>query len=90
MIIILRQFCLQLILKRPSTQLIIVFCSQSKSFGFGPDFIQWVRALFKNSESCLTKNDFSQGILHWKEELVKKTHFQLTFSFLHNKLRLLK
>ena len=31
MIIILRQFCLQLILKRPSTQLISAFCFQSSS-----------------------------------------------------------
>ena len=61
-----------------------------KSFGFGPDFIQWVRTLFKNSESCVMSNDFPRGILHWKEELVKETHFQLTFSFLHKKLCLLK
>ena len=32
-----------------------------KSFGFGPDFIQWVRTLFKNSESCVMSNDFSTG-----------------------------
>ena len=32
-----------------------------KSFGFGPDFIQWVRTLFKNSESCFMNNDFSTG-----------------------------
>ena len=30
-----------------------------KSFGFGPDFIQWVRTLFKNSDSCVMNNDFS-------------------------------
>ena len=32
-----------------------------KSFGFGPDFIQWVRTLFKNSESCVMSNGFSTG-----------------------------
>ena len=40
---ILRQFDFQLILKRPSI----------------PDFIQWVRTLFKNSESCVMNNGFS-------------------------------
>ena len=49
------QFCLQLILKRPSTQLIIVFCSQSSSF------LVLVQTLFKNSESCVMNNDFSTG-----------------------------
>ena len=32
-----------------------------KSFGFGPDFIQWVKTLFKNSESCVMSNGFSTG-----------------------------
>ena len=32
-----------------------------KSFGFGPDFIQWVKTLFKNSESCVMNNGFSTG-----------------------------
>ena len=54
-----------------------------KSFGFSPDFIQWVRTLFKNSESCVMNNYFPQGILHWKKELVKETLFLLTFSFFH-------
>ena len=35
--------------------------SALKSFGFGPDFIQWVRTLFKNSESCVMNNGFSTG-----------------------------
>ena len=54
-----------------------------KSFGFGPDFIQWVKTLFKNSESCVMNNGFSTGISHWKEELVKEILFQLAFSSLH-------
>ena len=32
-----------------------------QSFGFGPDFIQWVRTLLKNSESCVMNNGFSTG-----------------------------
>ena len=32
-----------------------------KSFGFDPDFIQWVRTLFKNFESCVMNNGFSTG-----------------------------
>ena len=32
-----------------------------KSFGFGPEFIQWVRTFIKNSESCVTNNGFSTG-----------------------------
>ena len=32
-----------------------------QSFGFVPDFIQSVRTLFKNSESCVMNNDFSTG-----------------------------
>ena len=31
-----------------------------KSFGFGPDFIEWVRTLLKNSESCVM-NGFATG-----------------------------
>ena len=32
-----------------------------KSFGFGPQFIHWVRALFKNVESCVMNNGHSTG-----------------------------
>ena len=35
-----------------------------KSFSFGPDFIQWVRTLFKNSQSCVMNNGFAHGISH--------------------------
>ena len=28
-----------------------------ESFGFGPEFLQWVRVLFKNAESCVMNND---------------------------------
>ena len=32
-----------------------------KSFGFGPQFIHWVRTIFKNAESCVMNNGHSTG-----------------------------
>ena len=32
-----------------------------KSFGFGPQFIQWIRTIFKNPESCVMNNGHSTG-----------------------------
>ena len=32
-----------------------------ESFGFGPKFLQWVRTLFKNAESCVMNNGHSTG-----------------------------
>ena len=32
-----------------------------KSYGFGPDYIQWVKALFNNVESCIMNNGHSTG-----------------------------
>ena len=32
-----------------------------ESFGFGPNFIQWVRTLFYNAESCVINNGWSTG-----------------------------
>ena len=32
-----------------------------ESFGFVPDFIQWVRTLFYNAESCVINNGRSTG-----------------------------
>ena len=32
-----------------------------KSFGFGPQFIQWVRAIFRDAESCVMNNGHSTG-----------------------------
>ena len=32
-----------------------------KSYGFGPDFIQWVKKLFNNAESCVMNNGRSTG-----------------------------
>ena len=35
--------------------------SSLKKFGFGENFIQWVRTIFKNSESCIMNNGTSTG-----------------------------
>ena len=32
-----------------------------KSFGFGPQFIDWVRTIFKSAESCVMNNGHSTG-----------------------------
>ena len=32
-----------------------------KKFGFGDNFIQWVRTIFENSESCIMNNRASKG-----------------------------
>ena len=32
-----------------------------KSFGFGPQFIHWVRTTFQNAESCVINNGHSTG-----------------------------
>ena len=35
--------------------------SALKSYGFCPDFIQWVKTLFNNAESCVMNNGHSTG-----------------------------
>ena len=32
-----------------------------ESFGFRPEFLQWVRTLFKNAENCVMNNGHSTG-----------------------------
>ena len=32
-----------------------------ESFGFGPQFIQWVRTFLKNAENCVMNNGHSTG-----------------------------
>ena len=53
-----------------------------ESFGFGPEFLQWVRVLFKNAESCVMNNGHSTGYFHWKEAQDKAIPCQPTCSFL--------
>ena len=52
-----------------------------ESFGFGPNFIQWVRTLFCNAESCVINNGRSTGYLDLKEVQDKEILCQHTFSF---------
>ena len=37
-----------------------------KSFGFGAQFIQWIRTIFNSTESCVINNCHSTGFFHWK------------------------
>ena len=37
-----------------------------ESFGFGPQFIQWVRTFLKNAESCVMNNGHSMGYFSLK------------------------
>ena len=37
-----------------------IFATLEK-FGFGPEFIQWVKMLLKNSQSCVMNNGKSTG-----------------------------
>ena len=38
-----------------------------KSYGLGPDFIQWVKTLFNNTESCVMNNGHSTGYFPLKQ-----------------------
>ena len=51
-----------------------------KSFGFGAQCIQWIRTIFKSTESCVVNNCHSTGFSHLKRERVKVTLFQHFFS----------
>ena len=37
-----------------------------RSYGFGPDFIQWVKTFFNNAESCVMNNGHSTGYFSLK------------------------
>ena len=51
-----------------------------KSFGFGAQFIQWIRTIFNSTESFVINNCHSTGFSHWKEKRVKVTLCQHFFS----------
>ena len=55
---ILIECCLQLILKRHFIFHNFIYASL-KRFGFGKDFVQWAKTLFKNSQSCVMNNGTS-------------------------------
>ena len=52
------------------------------SFGFGADFIQWIRTFSNDAESCVMNNGNSTGYFPLKEYRVKGTLFQHVSSFL--------
>ena len=56
------EFCLRQILKKAfdSVDHNFIFATLNK-FGFGKDFIQWIKTSFKNSQSCVMKNGNSMG-----------------------------
>ena len=49
-----------------------------KPYGFGPDFIQWVKTLFNNTESCVMNHWTRQAIFLSNEERGKETPCQRT------------
>ena len=53
-----------------------------KSYGFGPDFIQWVKTLFNNTESCVMNNGHPTEYFHSNVERGKRTPCQRTSSYL--------
>ena len=55
--------------------------STLKAFGFGPDFIQWVKTFFKNVESCVMNNGRSTGYSPSKRYPTRRPSFCLPFHF---------
>ena len=43
-----------------------------KSYGLGPDFIQWVKIFLNSAESCVMNKDKSTGYFHSKREHAKE------------------
>ena len=54
-----------------------------KSYGFGPDFIQWIKSFQNNAESCVMKGGKSTGYFHSKGEHGMVILCQHICSFLH-------
>ena len=55
--------------------------STLKAFGFGPEFIQWVKRFFKNVESCVMNNVRSTGYSPSKRYPTRRPSFCLPFHF---------
>ena len=55
--------------------------STLKAFGFGPDFIQWVKTFLKNVESCVMNNGRSTGYSPSKRYPTRRPSFCLPFHF---------
>ena len=48
-----------------------------QSFGFGPDFIQWVKTFLYEAESCVMNHGSSTCYFTLKEERVRRSNFRL-------------
>ena len=57
-----------------------ILATLDQIFGFGPQFIHWVRVILNKAESCIMNNGHSTGYFFWKEEADKVTLFPRTFS----------
>ena len=55
--------------------------STLETFGFGPDFIQWVKAFFKNVENYVMKNGRSTGYSPRKRHLTRGPSLYIHFRF---------
>ena len=53
-----------------------------KKFGFGDDFIKWVRIILNRQESCIMNNGHSLVTSPYLPERIKETQFQLICSYL--------
>ena len=53
--------CLLLIWRSPLTSQHNFIYATLEQFGFGEDFIQWIRTLLCNVSSCVMNNGFSTG-----------------------------
>ena len=56
-----------------------------QSFGFGPEFIQWVNTLLYKAESWVMNNDSLTGYFYLQRGTRQGIQFPLTGSFLHLK-----
>ena len=53
-----------------------------KKYGFGDNFIDWIKILLNNQESCVINGGHTTKYLRSKEELVKGIQYQDIFLFL--------
>ena len=55
--------------------------STLRAFGFGPDFIQWVKTFFKNVESCVINNGRSTGYSPRKRHPTRRPSRCISFHY---------
>ena len=52
-----------------------------EKYGFGKDFILWVKISLRDQESCFINGSVTKNISHLGQELVKVIQFQLVYLF---------